>query len=69
MRAKSPTVSDRQLTCKPVPRCGAPRRFKAPELARDKSPARGVSTKVETLRACVLGEKRRLPAKYPEVTN
>ncbi len=68
-RAKAPTESGRQSTCNHVPRCGVPITFNAHELAMEKSPDRGLSTSVETLKACVSGEKSKLPAKYSAVTN
>jgi hypothetical protein len=39
------------------------------ELEIDASPDRGLSRRVDTLRALVCGAKSRLPPKYPEVTN
>ncbi len=41
----------------------------AHEFETEKSHARGLSTNVETLRVRVLGENKRLPAKYPDVIN
>jgi len=68
-RVKRPVESGNQFTCSPAPRCGIPRSVIAPELVNEKSNGRGLSTRVDTLSASVLGEKRRFPAKYPDVTN